>query len=63
MTVLKGSEGGEDIEVSDDPDGYNTLNVDLVPLFVTLSKVWVWLKYYAIMMHVELFICHAFYPY
>ncbi|PIK58092.1 hypothetical protein BSL78_05006 [Apostichopus japonicus] len=39
VTVLKDSEGGEDIEVSDDPDGYNTLNIDMVPLFVTLSKI------------------------
>ena len=39
MTVLRDSEGGEDIEVSDDPDGYHTLNISKVPLFVTLSKV------------------------
>ncbi|KAJ8041464.1 Exosome complex exonuclease RRP42 [Holothuria leucospilota] len=39
VTVLRDSEGGEDIEVSDDPDGYHTLEISKVPLFVTLSKI------------------------
>lgn len=46
MTVLRDSEGGEDIEVSDDPDGYHTLEISKVPLFVTLSKVWKLFKRY-----------------